>query len=52
MLAGRALGTGFLLRSSAQEAALLVDRTFSPGKEWHLGEARRVSAGEDEDKNK
>ena len=44
MLAGRALGTGFLLRSKAQEAALLADRTFSPGKERHLGEARRVSA--------
>ena len=44
MLAGRALGTGFLLRSKTQEAALLADRTFSPGKDWHLGEARCVSA--------
>ena len=44
MLAGRVLGTGFLLRSKAQEAALLADRTFSPGKDWHFGEARCVSA--------
>ena len=44
MLAGRDLGTGLLLHSKTQEAALLADRTFSPDKEWHLGEARRVSA--------